>query len=311
MAFRQARSVCFTINNEAKEFYELGKTLPLDPINYLVYQLEVAPDTGHVHVQGYVEFTKQMTMTAIRKLFNNNSLHMEARKGSNVQASDYCKKEESRMPDTEYVERGAMKEQGRRNDLEAVAQRIGEGAGLLAIADEHPMQIIRYYKGLQALDLMKGKKRNVEERPAVYYIYGPPGTGKSLWAHHKFPEAFMMSDTPQGWMDGYAGQDAVIIDEFRGQIPIFMMLKMLDFYPYLAPVKGSHVNFNAKKIIITSNEPPENFYAGTTGSGFDAWLRRVREFGQVINVEERPDIKEFAAEKKRKLLERADTFEQI
>lgn len=331
--FRQARNLCFTILKDVEAAWDRLTTMPLDVVSYIVFQQEECPKTKKLHIQGYAEFSKQLTPKAIRELFQNNSLHMEVRHGPQDKAIRYCKMDvytqeyidehkgkhnevpqeylgqPKRLPGTEFVERGVAKEQGRRKDLEEVAEMLREGKGMYAVAEAHPMQIIRHFKGLQALELMIGRKRNVEERPFVYFIWGPPGKGKSLWAHHKFPDAYIMEDTPQGWLDGYAGQEVIIIDEFRGDTPVRMMLKLMDYYAFMAPVKSSHCNVLAKKIVITANKPPEHFYTGL--EGYDPWIRRIQEFGQIIDITTRDDIAEFVKEKKRKQMERAPTPELI
>ncbi len=66
------------------------------------------------------------------------------------------------------------------------------------------------------------------------------------------------SSTP--WVDGYWGQEDVVIEDFSGQIHYRILLRMLDQYPNLMQVKGSSVNFCPKRIYITSNDHPSDWY---------------------------------------------------
>lgn len=64
------------------------------PINYIVAQEEVGQG-GTNHFQIYVEFSKAMRFSAIKKLLHGASeAHWEKRKGTPTQARDYCMKGE-------------------------------------------------------------------------------------------------------------------------------------------------------------------------------------------------------------------------
>ena len=60
MASKQAatrhRFICFTIHEEPETFYDYWMVNDMPQgVSYLVYQLEKAPETGKIHVQGYAE----------------------------------------------------------------------------------------------------------------------------------------------------------------------------------------------------------------------------------------------------------------
>lgn len=42
------------------------------------------------------------------------------------------------------------------------------------------------------------------------------------------------------------------------------MLHLCDRYPHSVPVKGGRINFNAKLMFITSNQPPNKWYPNIT-----------------------------------------------
>ncbi len=99
---QRLRNWCFTIleteeNGISKE--ELKKWTSEerpDEIGYCIYQIERCPTTSRRHIQGYVELTKSVRLNAVKRLFNNTHMHLEARKGSRDAARDYCKKEDTR-----------------------------------------------------------------------------------------------------------------------------------------------------------------------------------------------------------------------
>lgn len=67
----------------------------------------------------------------------------------------------------------------------------------------------------------------------------------------------------------------MVIDEFRGGIDIAHLLRWLDRYPVIVEVKGSSVVLKAKKIWITSNLNPEQWYEGLDQATTQALLRRL------------------------------------
>ena len=63
---------CFTIHNytkeELKKFHQFAQSL--EKHRFIAYGLEVAPDTGTPHIQGYVELNKSQRFTFLHKYFN-------------------------------------------------------------------------------------------------------------------------------------------------------------------------------------------------------------------------------------------------
>ena len=112
---KRTRNVCFTGFNETG--YEFNEK----QMKYLVVGKEICPTTGKEHWQGYVELKNAKTFSAIKKLFKDNKLHLEERKGNALQASNYCKK------DGKYIEFGELSSQGARSDLVALKDDILAG----------------------------------------------------------------------------------------------------------------------------------------------------------------------------------------
>lgn len=273
---KRNRNVCFTVFTLPRDFYTHWQTCDLpEDVRYLVYQLERCPESGREHIQAYVEFTAALRWTTIKQLFDRRSMHIEPRRGTAKQASDYCKKPETRVEGYDFVERGELSNAGRRTDLEAVAERMRAGERLEAVAMDNPTQYIRYHRGLQALSLLYNKPAQ-RRRPTIRFLWGAPGCGKSYLAHKIWPDAFTMMETKEGWLDGYNQEEEIIFDDFKGIFPYGLMLKLLDYYPLRLPVKGSSVAMKAHTFIFTANEHPNIFYGGEA-----AWMRRIDNFGTV------------------------------
>lgn len=125
-------------------------------MDYLVYQLELSPETKRYHFQGYVEFKKSTRLQRARELLRiaADGWHAEKRKGSAFQAARYCKKAESRAtPPEEFGTPPTEEHKGRghRTDLEPVTRMIADGKSLKAIAKANPVEFIKYHKGIERL----------------------------------------------------------------------------------------------------------------------------------------------------------------
>jgi len=280
---KQVAAVCFTQWVEPETFYAYWKTCDLDEnVQYLAYQLELAPhpEDGHtgLHIQGYMELVKKKTFGGIVNMPHFRGAHLMRREGTQEEAIDYVMKEETRVE--EPVERGKKKQQGRRTDLEEVAQLVRAGTTMQQLADTHPTAIIRYHRGLSALEALVARP-TARPTPTVRFLWGPPRTGKSLIAYTAYPEAYRVTEHINAWMDRYRGEEVIIFDDFKGVFPLGLMLKLVDRYPLCLPVKGADVIIKAHTFLFTSNEHPNIFYGGDP-----AWMGRINEFGQVQGLDD-------------------------
>jgi hypothetical protein len=83
------------------------------------------------------------------------------------------------------------------------------------------------------------------------------------------------------FFDGYDGQEDVVVDEFYGWIPYDLLCRMCDRYPLLVDTKGGAVQFCPKRIWITSNKKPEDWYK----LDMSAMFRRLSgTMGQVLYI---------------------------
>lgn len=93
---------------------------------YIVYQKEMCPKTKAEHWQGYMEFENGRSLESLKKQWPK--IHLEPRKGTQVQARKYCMKEESRAPGCVPIEKGEPGRQGSRTDLDSMVDAIEDGA---------------------------------------------------------------------------------------------------------------------------------------------------------------------------------------
>lgn len=267
--FMTSKYWCFTINNPEEHLPTPQQWLeiPRNNIVLLVYQLEKG-DNETLHFQGYVEFSNRKKLSTVKNI--NKFAHWELRRGNRKQAIDYCMKEDTRVEDTEPFIFGDITdiEDAKQKTTIQVRDMINSNKPMFDVSQEFFGYFISNMKNLYAYKSMITPPRNWKTEVTV--IWGPTGTGKSSYCHTLFPEAYWKSKSE--WWDGYDGQETVIIDEFYGWLPYDYMLRLLDRYPMSVEIKGSHVQFLAKRIIITSNKSPLCWYK--TGNS-DALLRRI------------------------------------
>jgi len=86
----------------------------------------------------------------------------------------------------------------------------------------------------------------------VICIVGPTRIGKSYAAHALFPSLYTPYYGNNGvWWDGYAGEKTVLIDEFRGQMPLQKTLQTLDRYPFRLETKGGSLPAMYTLVFVT------------------------------------------------------------
>lgn len=265
-------NICFTWNNPpVVEGNVVQPKWDDDTMLYLVYQYEQGAQ-GTYHWQGYVELKNRKTFNQLKRLMlpPGLSCHMENRRGSQQQAIDYCKKSEGRVPEAVPYEFGTPKEsnQGSRTDIIEFRDAIRSGKRTRELVEEHPMSLARY--GKFAATVRSLYRPEKEEPCKIYLLIGPPGCGKtrSVMEQFKGPTKDDLFKVPLNgktmWFDGYDGQDNVLIDDFAGaasHITLSDCLRLLDPWGVeQVQVKGSFVWWNPKRIFITTNIWPREWY---------------------------------------------------
>lgn len=257
----QFRNFCLTSFKPEK----LNEYLKLD-VQYIILGVEVCPETKKKHLQGYCELRGKKTMSSIKSMFEDNGLHIERRKGTQVQAIEYCKK------DKEWVESGIKKHQGIRSDLDGIRE-MAIHEGMRAVVEVGSYQQIKV-----AEKYLEYNEEPRDWKPEVIWIFGASNTGKSRKARELCENGdTYCKNTGNKWWNGYDGQENVIIDDFRDSWwELTYMLGLLDRYEFRVETKGGMRQFRGKKIIITSIFPPSRCYWKAQEPGIQL-LRRIDE----------------------------------
>lgn len=138
----------YRMRNTMITFWNEPKQIP-DTANYMVFQCEIAPTTKLEHFQAYVEWKDKMTMKAIKEAFNDATIHIEERRGTQKQAIEYCTKEDTRKPNAKPIHWGKPKLQGSRNDLDAIVEDIENGKTAKEILIKHQGHALKHINMIQ------------------------------------------------------------------------------------------------------------------------------------------------------------------
>lgn len=230
---------------------------------------------GYRHWQLLVSFHTKKTLAQVKQSFGVQGMHAEATRS--VAAENYCRKEDSR--DGEPFEFGTKP--FRRNngaDWDRI-KALAKTGGL----DEVPSDIfIRYYRTL--VNIAADYEQVAGYEKSVFVYYGSTGTGKSRRAWSEAGVSAYSKDPRTKFWCGYRGDEHVVVDEFRGGIDVSHMLRWLDRYPVRVEIKGSSRPLKAKKIWITSNLHPRDWYPEIDEETKNALLRRLQITYFPINI---------------------------
>lgn len=248
-----SRSYIFTINNPQGDFL-----LVQDPqVRYCVFQYEIAPSTGTLHAQGYIELHKPQRIAFMKKL--SATAHWEVRRGTRDQARAYAMKTDTRVAGPFEFGNWESGGHGSRNDLRSMYDEMKSGANIRSILESHTEPAFKYHGAVSKYMPYFEKKRDWEME--VHVLIGDPGTGKTRQVWEKIKDKdYYIKEPSNKWWDGYDGQEIILIDDYIGQFDFTYLLRLLDRYPMQLEIKGGSRQMLGKTIYITSNVKPENWY---------------------------------------------------
>lgn len=251
----------FTINNPAKS--DVEAITCEQNFRAIVYQFEIAPETGTPHIQGYVEFSRSMRPASVQKILGGRA-YIYVRLGSQSDAVRYVTKTDTRRPGSDPMRYGTLKDEclGGHSAFEDLREALESSDQISKVAKDHFEMLMKYRCSAIWYRNLNPPKR--DWKPSVDVFYGDPGTGKTRSAAEKYPSAYWLAPpNVRGgpiWFTGYEGEEDIIIDDFYGWMPWTQLLRLIDRYPMVVHVHGNVVPFLGKRIIFTSNVHPKKWY---------------------------------------------------
>ncbi len=277
----RSRGWCFTWHLGQTTWEAKFRILATITCDYLVWQEEKGSRTEARHIQGYVYFRSANTMRQLKKKLPGARL--EKAIGTAPQNKEYCTKARTRLVGGKTDERGAMPAQGARTDITDMMIDIGLGLGNMEMFEKYPTGWAQYSRILKEYRFDLFPARNWMTKTHVYF--GKTGTGKSRRAHFEAGPGAGCMIVPvkdqKFWADGCVGCENVIMEDYRGEIPYAMLLRLLDRYPLVVEIKGSTIKWAPKNVYITSNVSPVMWYPKIDWEG-SPLQRRLKDHGVVI-----------------------------
>ena len=266
----QSRYWCITWNNPTVAGEELEKHLAGNPnIKEFAFQLEKG-ESGTKHFQIYVAYTTNQRGKRMRETWPG--CHIDIRRGKREQAIAYCSQDEYEGVSKGRIEGPWIKlsqEQGKRNDLLAVKEKLDKGADMIDVAKEHFGEWVKHYRAFEKYQTMLIPKR--DWKTVNVCIIGNPGDGKTRYVQDLCKAQgidLFVASVPEkrggkAWFDGYKGQTHVLMDDYRGEYELSFFLRLIDRYPMQVEVKNSHTQWAPKYIYFTTNVVPWKWYNKT------------------------------------------------
>lgn len=237
--------------------------VPLKGERCLAFQKERCPETGKLHLQGFLQVEKEISYDTARKLFPDGKIWIM--KADNPQgALEYANKDETRVEGYEPFKRGSIKKQGGRSDIHGACAAVVTEGYVNAFL-KMPEVFVKYGRGLKEYDTILREQNAPEVREVQVEVYwGDPGSGKSWFCANVYKNECYRLPLPRGkgslWFDGYRGEKVLIIEDFNGWLQYKELLRILDGLKERWQIKGGFIIAEWELVLITANEPPNSWY---------------------------------------------------
>lgn len=253
-------------------------------VKFCVYQIERAPTTGQLHVQGLICFSSPRRLAAIKTLVGNNP-HCEACKSVSGSIT-YCSKAETRVAGP-WTHGDPPAEKGKKICLADLYADIKSHKRTAEMLEANP-DVARYEKALKFMkfNVEEGLSDRQKQGVKTYVFWGATDLGKTYSAINLFcptGDYYILGKADKQatlWFDGYDGQRTLIIDDFSSDVCSLEYLKrVLDVYKLNVPIKGGFAWAQWTQVIITSNYSPLHWFHGAMGQAVDTdpLKRRIYE----------------------------------
>lgn len=273
---------------------------------YCAYGHEQGGKSGRAHWHVYVRWETKRNSRTVCNYFKSvcgKNLWCGKPRGDEKQVRDYCWCEgdhvdkaprsisHGQYPEEEY-DPLIKEQQGKRSDLEAIAQAAADGKDPTWIAERYPGDFIRYHAGITKLCSLTGPKPPAERDVEIFVMWGPTGTGKTHRTMTTWPNAFAVIPGRDPW-GMYNGEETIFFDEFDPSLwPVTAMNRYLDKWRVLLDARYNNKYGAWTRVVICANSNPASWYADQAAPLQDAFRRRIRGRCWAVNSQE-PTMEEI------------------
>lgn len=301
--FGRVRAVTATVNNADRDLdaqqklyservSEHNDNYAAQITYYLVTAEHLKQGTYHEHhllhmsdPKGFEFYEKLLPGGHIEKVKSLKQMYIYCMKGDKISKADWDRYKDSAedygLERTIVFEYGTQPHQGKSSGKRQVADLVLQGASDYELATTMPVNFMQNHAAIKALRCAyASKKRDASKPITVMVFYGPTACGKSFMARQFDDDAYVYDvATMDKWMDGYTGQNTIVLDEFRGQLTFSTLLKMTDRYGMQVQNKGGSVQISADTILITAPKHPKDWYPNLANDegNIDQLQRRIKK----------------------------------
>ena len=311
-SYTQSRKWLLTINNPQDHGMShdeiIDRAQKFNP-DYMCMADEIG-ESGTYHTHLFLYSSSPMRFGTVKKRFP--TAHIDRAHGTVQDNRAYIRKE-GKWADTDKSEtrvEGTFKEFGELPDEASekspkyakLLQCVKEGMSnkeILAIDPSFAFHLEHIDKLRQDIRFEKYLTENRFIK--VHYLWGDSGTGKtrSIFEKHPAEEICRITHYPARGnvqFDAYKGQSVLVFEEFHSEIPISMMLNLLDIYPLMLPARYHDRIACYLTVYITSNIPLEEQYKDIHKDKLETWNAFLRRIHTVTEFRKDGTIREVPHE---------------
>ena len=311
-SYTQSRKWLLTINNPQDHGMShdeiIDRAQKFNP-DYMCLADEIG-ENGTYHTHLFLYSSSPMRFGTVKKRFP--TAHIDRANGTVQDNRAYIRKE-GKWADTDKSEtrvEGTFKEFGELPDEASekspkyakLLQCVKEGMSnkeILAIDPSFAFHLEHIDKLRQDIRFEKYLTENRFIK--VHYLWGDSGTGKtrSIYEKHPAEEICRITHYPTRGnvqFDAYKGQSVLVFEEFHSEMPISMMLNLLDIYPLMLPARYHDRIACYLTVYITSNIPLEEQYKDIHKDKLETWNAFLRRIHTVTEFRKDGTIREVPYE---------------
>lgn len=268
-----------------------GAGAPTSLFHYCRWQFE-AGATGHLHIQAYVQCTKQVRLPQLKAALGSLDAHCE--KVHNDQAAyDYVAKEESRVCGP--YEAGYRYSQGERSDILLAYRSLSENRRLRHLLEAHTNAFVKYTRAWDRVLALTRPGPLAAPRKVIVH-WGVPGSGKT---HHVLTEArakfapedihYLVAGNNGLWFDGADSPRCLIVDDFRGKenchVQLWKLLNDTNTIPTQVDTKHGRIWVNLEVLYWISERNPIDWFDPVEYPGVQRRITTLKYWGTPRMVE--------------------------
>jgi hypothetical protein len=147
-------------------------------------------------------------------------------------------------------------------NLDNLKDRIVNGEQVEDLLTQLPAAY-KYRRTLRAIQDVHNRSVKRTEKTDAFWIWGPNSeTLRKHIIHEVGAKSMYVQDSSfGGWWDNYSGQELVLIDADTSKLPLHIIVKAADKWPFaVARRRKCPYPFTSKAIIVASHQKPEDTY---------------------------------------------------